>query len=256
MTGCSTGWRTRGSGDGAGRPYRDRGAAGRRGGRDADFVSVLALWDGRPDIPVTQSLVRLLADEAVPFLAAYRYKDSGLRKREPWEQTWAAAAARGRRREGRADPGAAEVHDRGLPQEVVLAGAGQARRAEGAVHPVPESGAGDRSDAAARLGRVGPRPAGAGAVAGLGERSRTAGTTTGSSRWWPGWPSCSRGCTSGTPRWTRPTGSAWRRSAGNSSPSGPPRSARPWTNWPPGARRDHPRPQPRQGRNRVTARRS
>jgi Eco57I restriction-modification methylase len=57
--------------------------------RDPDLVSVLALWEGRPDVPVTQSLVRLLADEAVPFLAAYRYKDSGLRKREAWEQTWA-----------------------------------------------------------------------------------------------------------------------------------------------------------------------
>ena len=40
-------------------------------------------------MPVTQSLIRLLADETVPFLAAYRYKDSGLRKREAWEQTWA-----------------------------------------------------------------------------------------------------------------------------------------------------------------------
>jgi hypothetical protein len=57
--------------------------------RDPDLVSVLALWEGRPDIPVTQSLIRLLADEAVPFLAAYRYKDSGLRKREAWEETWA-----------------------------------------------------------------------------------------------------------------------------------------------------------------------
>ena len=57
--------------------------------RDADLVSVLALWEGRRDAPVTESLVRLLADEAVPYLAAYRYKDSGLRKRETWEQTWA-----------------------------------------------------------------------------------------------------------------------------------------------------------------------
>jgi hypothetical protein len=56
--------------------------------RDADLVSVLGLWEGRPDVPVTQSLVRLLADEVVPFLAAYRYKDSGLRKREAWEETW------------------------------------------------------------------------------------------------------------------------------------------------------------------------
>ena len=57
--------------------------------RDADLVSVLALWSGRRDAPVTESLVRLLADEAVPYLAAYRYKDPGLRKREAWEQTWA-----------------------------------------------------------------------------------------------------------------------------------------------------------------------
>lgn len=56
--------------------------------RDADLVSVLALWEGRPDVPVTESLEKLLADEAVPFLAAYRYKDSGLRKREAWEETW------------------------------------------------------------------------------------------------------------------------------------------------------------------------
>ena len=57
--------------------------------RDADMVLALALWEGRPDVPVTDSLVRLLADEAVPFLATYRYKDSGLRKREAWEETWA-----------------------------------------------------------------------------------------------------------------------------------------------------------------------
>jgi hypothetical protein len=56
--------------------------------RNSDLVSVLALWEGRPDVPVTQSLVRLLADEAVPFLAAHRYKESGLRKREAWEETW------------------------------------------------------------------------------------------------------------------------------------------------------------------------
>lgn len=57
--------------------------------RDADLVAVLALWEGRPDSAVTQSLLRLLNEEAVPFLAAYRYKDSGLRKREAWEATWA-----------------------------------------------------------------------------------------------------------------------------------------------------------------------
>jgi hypothetical protein len=56
--------------------------------RDADMVSVLTLWEGRPDVPVSESLGKLLADEAVPFLAAYRYKDSGLRNRHAWEETW------------------------------------------------------------------------------------------------------------------------------------------------------------------------
>ncbi len=57
--------------------------------RDHELTSVLALWEGRPDIPTEKSLTRLLEDECVPFLAAYRYKDSGLRKRESWEETWA-----------------------------------------------------------------------------------------------------------------------------------------------------------------------
>lgn len=57
--------------------------------RDPDFVSVLALWQGTQGVPVVQSLVSLLADEAVPYLAAWRYKDSGLRKRADWESTWA-----------------------------------------------------------------------------------------------------------------------------------------------------------------------
>ncbi len=56
--------------------------------RYPDLVTVLALWEGRPDVPVSRSLARLLEDEAVPFLAAHRYKDSGLRKREAWDETW------------------------------------------------------------------------------------------------------------------------------------------------------------------------
>jgi len=57
--------------------------------RDTDLVSALALWEGRPDVRVSDSLVRLLADESVPYLASHRLKDSGLRKRGAWEQTWA-----------------------------------------------------------------------------------------------------------------------------------------------------------------------
>jgi hypothetical protein len=56
--------------------------------RDPDLVSALALWDGTVDVDVTKTLTRLLTDEAVPYLAAQRLKDSGLRKREAWEETW------------------------------------------------------------------------------------------------------------------------------------------------------------------------
>jgi hypothetical protein len=56
--------------------------------RDPDLVSVFALWERRPDVPIVSSLQRLLQDEAVPYLAAYRHTDSGLRTRASWERTW------------------------------------------------------------------------------------------------------------------------------------------------------------------------
>lgn len=56
--------------------------------RDEELVSVLGVWEGRPGIPVVDSLAKLLSGEAVPYLAALRYKDSGLRKRAAWERTW------------------------------------------------------------------------------------------------------------------------------------------------------------------------
>lgn len=57
-------------------------------GRDPEFIEALDLWAGRKDAPVTETLVTLLADQAVPYLAAWRYKDFGLRKRAEWERTW------------------------------------------------------------------------------------------------------------------------------------------------------------------------
>ena len=57
--------------------------------RDADFREVLRLWAGDPNAATGTALAKLLADEAVPFLAAYRYKPSGLDKRADWEHTWA-----------------------------------------------------------------------------------------------------------------------------------------------------------------------
>lgn len=57
-------------------------------GRDAELVEVLRLWDPRPNLSLTDSLRKLLVPEAVPYLAAYRLKDSGLRKFEAWKHTW------------------------------------------------------------------------------------------------------------------------------------------------------------------------
>lgn len=56
--------------------------------RDEEFTDVLALWIGRPDVQVAAGLQELLSDQVVPFLAAHRYKESGLRTRAVWEETW------------------------------------------------------------------------------------------------------------------------------------------------------------------------
>lgn len=55
---------------------------------DPEFIEALDLWAGQKDAPVTATLVTLLADQTVPYLAALRYKDSGLRKRAEWERVW------------------------------------------------------------------------------------------------------------------------------------------------------------------------
>lgn len=57
-------------------------------GRDPEFIEALDLWAGHRDAPVAETLVKLLSDQAVPYLAAWRYTDSGLRKRAEWERVW------------------------------------------------------------------------------------------------------------------------------------------------------------------------
>jgi len=56
---------------------------------DADLVEAVRLLRGAVEVDLSGELGRLLADEAVPHLAAYRYKDSGLRIRSEWEAVWA-----------------------------------------------------------------------------------------------------------------------------------------------------------------------
>ncbi len=56
--------------------------------RNDDFRIVLQLWAGDDNIATGAALAKLLADESVPYLAAYRYKPAGMEKRAVWEQTW------------------------------------------------------------------------------------------------------------------------------------------------------------------------
>ena len=56
--------------------------------RDADFLSVAALYAGRADVNLEALVAELVAKESVPFLAALRYAETGLRKRAQWEATW------------------------------------------------------------------------------------------------------------------------------------------------------------------------
>ncbi|MFH8927680.1 BREX-2 system adenine-specific DNA-methyltransferase PglX [Streptomyces pristinaespiralis] len=53
---------------------------------DEDFVSVADLYAPRKELATV--LADLLANQHVPFLAALRYKPTGLRKRADWERVW------------------------------------------------------------------------------------------------------------------------------------------------------------------------
>ncbi|MFC5993097.1 BREX-2 system adenine-specific DNA-methyltransferase PglX [Pseudonocardia hispaniensis] len=59
---------------------------------DADVHAVAQLYAadhlGKRDLPLVKVLEQVIADEHVPYLAALRYKDSGLVKRAEWERTW------------------------------------------------------------------------------------------------------------------------------------------------------------------------
>jgi hypothetical protein len=57
-------------------------------GRDADFVQVAELYAGTVDVDRTALISTLVKEEAVPFLAPWRYTESGMRTRAAWERTW------------------------------------------------------------------------------------------------------------------------------------------------------------------------
>ncbi|MFI0227198.1 BREX-2 system adenine-specific DNA-methyltransferase PglX [Streptomyces lydicus] len=54
--------------------------------RDEDFVSVAKIYAPHTELPTV--VAELMTDEHVPFLAALRYKPSGLKKRADWEHVW------------------------------------------------------------------------------------------------------------------------------------------------------------------------
>ncbi|MFI2184262.1 BREX-2 system adenine-specific DNA-methyltransferase PglX [Streptomyces sioyaensis] len=51
-------------------------------------ASLYAAHLGKPNLSLTQVLQDVIDAEHVPYLAAYRYKDTGLRKRAQWEDVW------------------------------------------------------------------------------------------------------------------------------------------------------------------------
>lgn len=56
--------------------------------KDAVFRSVAELYAGRPDVDLAKLVETLVVDEAVPYLAAWRYTADGMRVRAAWERTW------------------------------------------------------------------------------------------------------------------------------------------------------------------------
>jgi hypothetical protein len=54
---------------------------------DGEFVSVARLYAGQ-DAELSTVVAEITDAEHVPYLAALRYKDTGLRKRRQWEETW------------------------------------------------------------------------------------------------------------------------------------------------------------------------
>ncbi|NIJ14659.1 hypothetical protein FHU38_005060 [Saccharomonospora amisosensis] len=59
---------------------------------DTDMHTVAQLYVsdhlGKRDLTLAQVLEQVVADQHVPYLAALRYKDTGLRKRAQWEDVW------------------------------------------------------------------------------------------------------------------------------------------------------------------------
>ncbi|OZD41666.1 DNA methylase [Rhodococcus sp. 06-1477-1B] len=56
--------------------------------KDPAFLRIVDGWAERKDAPVVDILTDLVAEESVPFLAAFIFKEPGLRKHAEWESIW------------------------------------------------------------------------------------------------------------------------------------------------------------------------
>ncbi|HET6300222.1 BREX-2 system adenine-specific DNA-methyltransferase PglX [Microbacterium sp.] len=75
--------------DGSGRPLvRSAAQVADDLRRDEAFRELMIIHLGTQDYDLTAEVGRLLAGEAVPGLAALRYKESGMEKFREWERTW------------------------------------------------------------------------------------------------------------------------------------------------------------------------
>lgn len=95
-----------------------------------------SMYRGTPDVDLVDLIDELLQGDAVPYLASWRYKDTGLRKRASWEKTWDLQ----RRQDAGENVGKIPVPPievGRLPLHHHLEGQGQARRAQGALRRLP-----------------------------------------------------------------------------------------------------------------------
>ena len=56
---------------------------------DPEFVQIAQLYRGEPHVDLVKLVAELVDSEAAPYLAAWRYKEPGMRKRAAWQRTWA-----------------------------------------------------------------------------------------------------------------------------------------------------------------------
>jgi hypothetical protein len=55
---------------------------------DTELMGLAAVYRGRVDFDLPALVAELVESQSVPFLPFLRYKESGLRKRAQWEETW------------------------------------------------------------------------------------------------------------------------------------------------------------------------